>query len=276
MVGAPDQKNLLETTMNRRPLLKLIVPALLSICAVSAFAQNAKTVRFGVDPTFAPYESVDTAGNLVGIDIDLGNALCKSMNVTCEWVKINFDGAIPALKAKKIDGILSAMSVNEKRKKEVLFSTELYVDSSRMMVPKGKPLQPTAEALKGKNIGVVQGTTQAAFANKHWKGKGVNLVMYQNDERARQDLALGRVDGTLQDVASAQAFLESPAGAKLEMSGPPVDDVSVMGVGTAIGLNLGDTALKTKIDTAFKDLRASGAYDAILKNYAKYGVIAPK
>ena len=262
--------------MNQRHFLKLMLPALLSICAFSVSAQDAKTVRFGVDPTFAPYESVDPAGNLVGIDIDLGNALCKGMKVTCEWVKINFDGAIPALKAKKIDGILSAMSVNEKRKKEVLFSTELYQDGSRMMVPKGKPLEPTAESLKGKKIGVVQGTTQAAFANKHWKGKDIKLVMYQNDERARQDLALGRVDGTLQDVASAQAFLESPAGAKLETSGAAVDDVAVMGSGTAIGLNLDDTALKTKIDIAFKEMRASGAYDAILKNYAKYGVMAPK
>ncbi len=255
---------------------KLLISALLSICVLPAFAQNANVVRFGVDPTFAPFESVDPQGKLVGIDIDLGNALCKQMKVSCEWVKINFDGAIPALKAKKIDGILSAMSVNEKRKKEVLLSTELYVDASRMLVPKDKSLEPSAESLKGKNIGVVQGTTQAAFANKHWKGKGVKLVMYQNDERARQDLALGRIDGTLQDTASAQSFLESPEGAKFHMSGKPADDPSVLGSGTAIGLNLGDKALQGKINTAFKELRASGAYDEILKGYAKYGVLAPK
>lgn len=255
---------------------KILISALLSICVLPAFAQNAKVVRFGVDPTFAPFESVDSQGKLVGIDIDLGNALCKKMNVSCEWVKINFDGAIPALKAKKIDGILSAMSVNEKRKKEVLFSTELYMDASRMMVPKDKSLEPTAESLKGKNIGVVQGTTQAAFADKHWKGKGVKLVMYQNDERARQDLALGRVEGTLQDTASAQSFLESPEGAKFHLSGKPADDPSVLGSGTAIGLNLGDKALQGQINTAFKELRASGAYDEILKRYAKYGVLAPK
>ena len=255
---------------------KLLLSALLSICVLPTFAQNANVVRFGVDPTFAPFESVDAQGNLVGIDIDLGNALCKNMKVSCQWVKINFDGAIPALKAKKIDGILSAMSVNEKRKKEVLFSTELYADGSRMMVPKDKTLEPSAESLKGKNIGVVQGTTQAAFADKHWKGKGVNLVMYQNDERARQDLALGRIDGTLQDTASAQAFLESTEGAKFHMSGKPADDPSVLGTGTAIGLQLGDTALQGKINTAFKELRASGSYDEILKRYAKYGMLAPK
>ena len=261
--------------MTQRPFVKLLLAAVLCICALPIFAQDAKPIRFGVDPTFAPFESVDSSGNLVGIDIDLGNALCKNMKVTCEWVKINFDGAIPALKAKKIDGILSAMTVSEKRKKQVLFSTELYQDGTRMMVPKGKLLEPTVESLKGKTIGVVQGTTQAAYADKHWKGKGVKLVMYQNDERARQDLGLGRVDGTLQEVASAVAFMESAEGAKFEMSGAPVSDPSVLGSGTAIGLELGNTALKGRIDAAFKELRASGAYDEILKRYAKYDIFAP-
>ena len=261
--------------MAPRSVLNLLAAALLALGAVSAVAEDGKTLRFGVDPTFSPYESVDRSGKLVGIDIDLGNAICEKLKMTCDWVKINFDGAIPALKAKKIDAILSGMAVNEKRKEQVLFSTELYTTAARMMVPKGKPLEPSVESLKGKTIGVVQGTIQAAYANKYWKGKGVNLVSYQNDERARQDLALGRVDGTLQNAAAAVSFIETPEGANFEMSGAPVNDSSIMGAGTAIGLNLGDTALKAKIDGALKDLRTSGAYDEILKRYAKYGLLAP-
>ena len=255
---------------------KLLLAALVSICALPTFAQNANTLRFGVDPTFAPYESVDPQGNLVGIDIDVGNALCKNMKVTCQWVKINFDGAIPALNAKKIDGILSAMTMNEKRKKQVLFSDELYNSTSRMMLPKGKTLDTTIESLKGKNIGVVQGTSQAGYANKHWQGKGVNLVMYQNDERARQDLALGRIDATLQNSVAAAFFFETPEGANFHMSGKPVDDPEVFGYGAGIGLRLDDTALQDKINAALKELHASGAYDEIMQRYAKYSLVAPK
>src|SRR3546814_10973667 len=75
-----------------------------------------------------------------------------------------------------------------------------------MMVPKGVTLDTTVASLKGKTVGIVQGTTQAAYANKHWKGKGVNLVSYQNDDLSKQDLALGRIDATLQDSAAAQSF----------------------------------------------------------------------
>lgn len=254
---------------------KLLLAALVSICVLPTFAQNATTVRFGVDPSFAPFESVDPKGNMVGIDIELGNALCKNMKASCQWVKINFDGAIPALNAKKIDGILSAMAVTEKRQKQVLFSDELYNSSSRMMLPKDKTLETTVESLKGKNIGVVQGTSQAAYANKHWQGKGVNLVTYQNDERARQDLALGRIDATLQNSAAAAFFFETPEGANFHMTGKRVDDAEVFGYGVGIGLRLDDTALQGKVNAALKELHASGAYDEIIKRYSKYGLVAP-
>lgn len=251
---------------------KVVFAALFSACAFAAHAQDPMVIRYGVDPTFAPYESVDTQGNMVGIDIEFGNEICKRLQAKCQWVKINFDGAIPALNAKKIDGILSGMTVTERRKKQVLFTTSLYTSGSRMMVPKDVTLETTPESLKGKTIGIVQGTTQAAYANKHWQGKGVNLVSYQNDERAKQDLALGRIDGTLQNAAAAQFFFQTPDGAKFHLTGTPVVDQEVFGYGTGIGLRLGDTELKGKIDGAIEAMKKDGKYQEILANYAKYGL----
>ena len=252
---------------------KLLLVGLFAICAMPAWAQNA--IRFGVDPTFPPYESLDPSGKMVGIDIEMGNTLCKKMNVTCEWVRITFDGAIPALKAKKIDAILSAMTVTEKRKKQVLFTDPLYASTSRLLLPKDKTLESTAESVKGKTIGIVQGTTQAAYANKHWRGKGVNLVTYQSDELVLQDLALGRVDATLQNTAAAKVFFETPDGSRFHLTGEPVKDPEVFGHGVGIGLNLGDTALQGKINTALSEMHGDGSYDEILKRYEKYGLENP-
>lgn len=253
----------------------LLTAVVLAVCALPAFAQDAKTIRFGVTPTFAPFESLDASGKLVGLDIDIGHALCEKMKVTCEWVQMPFSGTIPALKSKKIDAILSAMSVSEKRRQQVLFTTVLWQDSSRLLVPKGKPLELTVESLKGKTIGVSQGTTQAAYANKHWKNQGVTIVTYQSSLLARQDLGLGRVDAVLSEVPPAIAFMEGHEGAKFQLSGESVNDPEVQGPGTAIALDLGNTALQAKLDAAIKELRSSGAYDEILKRYSKYDILAP-
>ena len=99
---------------------------LLSLGAFSQLSLAEQTLRFGVDPTFPPFESKASDGSLQGFDIELGNAICAQAKVTCQWVQIGFDSSIPALQARKFDAILSAMSMTEKRREQVDFSAMIY------------------------------------------------------------------------------------------------------------------------------------------------------
>ncbi len=141
--------------------------------SASVFAALPQTVRIGTDATYAPFSSKDAKGDFVGFDIDLGNEMCKRMQVKCTWVGSDFDSLIPSLKAKKIDAIISSLSITEKRQKEIAFSDKLYAADSRLIAAKGATIQPTIESLKGKHVGVLQGSTQEAYANEKWRGKGV-------------------------------------------------------------------------------------------------------
>lgn len=69
--------------------------------SASVFAALPQTVRIGTDATYAPFSSKDAKGDFVGFDIDLGNEMCKRMQVKCTWVGSDFDSLIPSLKAKK-------------------------------------------------------------------------------------------------------------------------------------------------------------------------------
>lgn len=69
--------------------------------AASSYAALPGTVRIGTDTTYAPFSSKDAKGDFVGFDIDLGNEMCKRMQVKCTWVASDFDALIPSLKAKK-------------------------------------------------------------------------------------------------------------------------------------------------------------------------------
>lgn len=70
--------------------------------AASSYAALPQTVRIGTDATYAPFSSKDAKGDFVGFDIDLGNEMCKRMQVKCTWVGSDFDALIPSLKAKKL------------------------------------------------------------------------------------------------------------------------------------------------------------------------------
>src|SRR6202045_1485547 len=161
----------------KRPIAVLIVlVAFLITWSPPVSAKDWKVIRFGVDPSYPPFESKAADGSLVGFDIDLGNALCAKLNAKCVWVENDFDGMIPALQARKIDAILSDMSVTDKRRQQIDFTDKISDSPTRMVAKSGSNLQPTAESLRGKAIGVEQGTIQETYAKTYFEPNGENVV----------------------------------------------------------------------------------------------------
>jgi len=239
----------------------------------SVMAALPQSIRIGTDTTYAPFSSKDSKGEIVGFDIDLGNEMCKRINVKCHWVASDFDALIPSLKAKKIDAIISSLSITEKRQQEIAFTDKLYAADSRLIAAKGSPILPTLDALKGKHVGVLQGSTQEAYANQNWRSKGIDVVPYQNQDLIYSDLAAGRLDAALQDeVAASEGFLKQPAGKDFAFAGPSVKDKKFFGDGTGAGLRKDDVELKDAMDKALVALRADGTYDKMAKKYFNFNV----
>ena len=172
--------------------LALSLSLALALSSVSTvFAAIPQKIRIGTDPTYAPFESKNAQGQLIGFDIDLAKELCKRINTQCTFVENPLDALIPSLKAKKIDAIMSSLSITEKRQQEIAFTDKLYAADSRLVVKKGSDITPDLSKLKGKRIGVLQGTTQETYGNEHWAPKGIEIVSYQGQDNIYSDLTAG-------------------------------------------------------------------------------------
>ena len=251
-----------------KKLLAALTVALLAVSAGAAHAKDWSTVRFGVDASYAPFESKAPDGKLVGFDIDLGNEICKRLNAKCVWVEQDFDGMIPGLKAKKFDGVLSSMTITPQREQQIAFSAKLFNTPTRLVAKKGSSLAPTAESLKGKRVGVEQGTIQETYAKENWAPKGVNVVPYQNQDQVYADLISGRLDAALQDEVQADlGFLKTPRGAGFQFAGKEIPTGAA-----AIGLRKEDADLKGKIDKAIADMIKDGTYKKIEAKYFDFDV----
>jgi lysine/arginine/ornithine transport system substrate-binding protein len=246
---------------------------LLAVVPLAAFAQDPQVIRFGVDPTYPPFESKAPDGTLIGFDIELGNAICANLHEKCVWVEQGFDAIIPALKARKFDAILSALSATEVRKQQIDFTNKLYNGPSRLVAPAGSTLAPSVAALKGKRIGVDQGSMQETFAKAEWAPQGVTIVSYPTQDAIYQDLTTGRLDGAFQSAVQADVgFLKTPRGKGYAFAGDEVKDKRVAGDGVAIGIRKDDPALAAKLNQAIAAVRKDGTYDKIAAKYFDFNI----
>ncbi|MDR3430015.1 ABC transporter substrate-binding protein [Silvimonas sp.] len=252
---------------------KLTLAVVLGLAMAGACAKDWTTIRFGVDASYAPFESKQADGSLIGFDIDLGKAVCEKLKAKCVFIENDFDGMIPGLQARKFDGILSSMSVTEKRQQVIAFSDKLFNAPVRMVAKKGSTLQPKPEALAGKRIGVEQATTAETYAKAYWESKGVTVVPYQNQELVLADLVAGRLDATLQDAVQADVgFLKTPRGAGFAFAGPNLEDPKTIGNGTAIGLRKEDTDLREQINKALGEIHKDGTYKRLAAKYFSFDI----
>jgi lysine/arginine/ornithine transport system substrate-binding protein len=257
--------------MSLRKSASLALAAMLATFAVTSIPVQAKEltqIRFAVDPTYPPFESKQADGKLVGFDIDLGNALCEQMKLKCVWVENTFDGMIPGLKARKFDAVLSDMGITEERLKQIDFTQPLYDTHAQLVARAGSGILPTPQALKGKRVGVEQGTVQERYAKAKWEPQGVQVVAYGDQEQVEADLVAGRIDAIFTDAAQAAiGFLKKPQGKPFALVGPIVEDRALIGPGTAIGLRKGDAELQTRLNTAFDEIRKNGTFKRIMAKY---------
>lgn len=258
--------------MGNKMISMLLAAGVLAV-SMSAQAKEITEIRFGTDPGNAPFEYKNKDGKLTGFDIELGDAICAHLKAKCTWIENDFDGMIPALKAKKFDVINASMSVTEKRLKEIDFSNRVTRVPSRMIAKASANLKPTAESLKGKRVGVQQGTTHETYAKTKWAPAGVEVVSYAKNDQIYADLQSGRLDaGVMDSVESSEGFLKKPMGQGFAFAGPALVDEKIFGNGTGLGVRKEDAELKNTLNKALAELKANGTYKKIMSKYFEFDV----
>jgi len=242
-------------------ILAMTATLLVGCKSSSAFdLKTAKVISIGVDDQYPPMEYRNDKNELVGFDIDLGNAIGKKIGIDIKWTPTAWNGIIPSLKSKKFDMIISSMSINDERKKEVNFS-EAYIQGGPVIVIKtGDKTIKSADDLKGKIIGAQTGSTGADAADSI---KGTKEVKkYDAVTQALQDLASGRITAVVADDQVGRYYIGlDPKTYTLanKMADEPF----------GIAFRKSDTALKDAVQKAFNDLKADGTLSKISLKWFK-------
>jgi len=122
--------------------------------------KTAGKIVVGTDATYAPNEFLDTDGKtVVGMDVDIFNAIAAKFGVKVEYVPATFDSIILGVNSSKYDIGLSSFTINDERKKQVNM-VSYFNAGTQWVTQKGNPKKVDPDNACGLNIGVQKGTVQ--------------------------------------------------------------------------------------------------------------------
>lgn len=118
-------------------------------------------------PPFEFHSTKSGSNKVAGVDADLATAVAKEIGVDVEFKEMTFDGLVGALKADKVDMVISGMSPSPERKENVDFSDVYYTGKNVLVVRKGEEDKITSEdQVKSMKVAAQKGSIQETYANK--------------------------------------------------------------------------------------------------------------
>ena len=251
--------------------LGILISSFLTISSI------ADQIKIGTEGAYPPWNSKDSAGNLIGFEVELANELCKIMSHDCTIVEQDWDGMIPALVSRKFDAIMAGMSITGERMKTINFSQGYADEVASLAVMKGSKneglktmsainlsdvsadeqatLDVLTKAFKGKTIGVQTATIHQNFLESGLMGN-VKIRTYKTQDEVNLDLSAGRIDAAL---AAAVAFTDyaEKSGKAVVLTGPTFAGGD-FGNGVGVGIRKGDSKLLNDFNAAIDKARDDG------------------
>ena len=210
---------------------------------------------------FPPYEYVEN-GKIVGIDMDIMQAICDELGMELSIENMKFDSIIAAVNAGKADIGAAGMTVTEDRKKNADFS-DSYTTSKQVIIvydPAPKDEIVGVADLVGKKIGVQLGTTGDIYATDYEDDGTAKVERYNKAADAIQALKQRKIDCVILDEQPALAFLKQNGDIKIIDEEFTLEDY-------ALCLKKGNKDLLDKINGALAKLKEDGTIQKIITNY---------
>lgn len=170
--------------------------------------QQRGSLRVGLDASFPPFESLNAEGQIIGLDVDIAEAMATDLGVELQLVNIGFDGLYDALLARKVDLILSGLPYDPRWTEDVAYTRTYFNAGQILMVRADESTIKTVETLAGRTIAIEWGS-QADLEARQLAEKVDDLTLTRHETAAAaiEALLAHQADAAIVDaVTGVSAF----------------------------------------------------------------------
>src|SRR5258706_11855946 len=255
----------MRATRLRRWLIGLVAGLALAACSKQEpvpAAAATKVYVVGTDAAYAPFESQNERGEIVGFDIDVVSAIAKNAGIEVKFVNTPWEGIFNALNQGDRDLLVSAITITDARKQTMDFSAP-YFDARQLIAVKADSKVTRFEDLKPLKVGVQTGTTGDEAISKLQGKNSPNVKRFESTPLALTELAAGGVDAVVADNGVVIHYVANNAGSQFKTVSDPTFAPEQYG----LAVKKGNADLLAKLNKGIADIKSDGTYDAIYKKY---------
>ncbi|MGM9886197.1 MULTISPECIES: transporter substrate-binding domain-containing protein [unclassified Lactococcus] len=230
--------------------------------------EDKGTLVLAVSPDYPPfeYQTIKNGKNtVVGVDIDLANAIAKKLNVKLKISAMDFNNVLTSLSQGKADIAISGISATSKRKEAFDFSN-VYYDANNVVVVKKSDLNKYKSLSDFKNLKLAaqKGSTQETAVTSQITGSTLVSLTSTGDEI--NEVKGGMVAGAVLEDMIAKSYVA--ANSDLAIANVDLPNLKD-NPGMAVAVPKGSTELTDKINEVIKEMKSSGELEKIIQeNYA--------
>ncbi len=219
--------------------------------ALLSCGDASDTVRLATTGDYHPFNFINEAEQIDGLERELGDELCRRAELECEWVLNDWESMIPDLVAEDFDAIIAGMSITDARDETIDFTQPYY------------PPEPSVYlAVAGAGDEATQGRLGAnanTIYSDYFTREGIPFRSFDvSEDDHLEALFKGDIDAILVDHAYAVQKREEYEG-RLNVVGPSI----LLDRGIGIGLR-NDSELLAKLNSALASMKADGSLDALI------------
>lgn len=235
--------------------------------SVAAAPPPAKVYTVGTDAAYAPFESQNEKGEIVGLTVDVVTAVAQKAGIEVKFVNTPWEGIFNSLQQGDRDMLASSITITDERKQTMDF-TNPYFDAYQLIAVKATSKVTKFDDLKKLKVGVQTGTTGDEVVTKQQGKNSTNIKRFESTPLALKELEAGGVDAVVADNGVVVNYVTNNPGAKFKT----VSDKAFAPEQYGFAVKKGNTELLEKLNKGLADIKADGTYDQI---YAKYFGAAP-
>ncbi|HEM3647846.1 TPA: ABC transporter substrate-binding protein/permease [Streptococcus suis] len=241
--------------------LLMLLASILPVFFIFTGVKADDTIDVVFDNAYAPFEFKDSDQIYKGLDVDIINEVAKRSGWTMNQSFPGFDAAVNAVQAGSADALMAGTTITEARKKVFTFS-DPYFDTKIVIATTKANTISSYKDLKGKTVGVKNGTAAQNFLEENKDKYGYNVKTFDTGDLMYNSLSAGAVDAVMDDEAVIQYAIQQGQDLSIDIDGEAIGSF-----GFSVKKGSQYEYLVEDFNKALAEMKKDGTYETIMNKW---------